>query len=430
MRRRLAITAAAIVSLVALAFVVPLFVLVGRVAEDRALAAAEREANSLVAVLATVDDPEVLESVIALAATDDDHEVAVFRADGTTLGTASVTPTADEVAVAREGRAFTTSTEGGKAVFVPVVVPGGEIDVIRVFVPTDELRRGVRSSRLLLGGLGVVLFAIGIAVADRLARAVVGPMGELADVARRLGRGEATARASESGPPEAADIARAVNQLAERIDELLAAEREGVVDLSHRLRTPLAVLRFEAESLSDQDAASRMTAAADDVARAVDRLINEARRPLREGVLARGDVAAVVRDRLAFWAPLLEDQGRTWHAVLPADEQVVAASTEDLEALVDALVANVVTHTPEGVPMELVVEPGANGHVRLIVTDEGPGIADPALLERGVSGAGSTGLGLDIVRRTALASGGDLTIGSGPAGGGASVVVDFSRPPQ
>ena len=100
MRRRLAITAAAIVSLVALAFVVPLFVLVGRVAEDRALAAAEREANSLVAVLATVDDPEVLESVIALAATDDDHEVAVFRADGTTLGTASVTPTADEVAVA------------------------------------------------------------------------------------------------------------------------------------------------------------------------------------------------------------------------------------------------------------------------------------------------------------------------------------------
>ena len=150
--------------------------------------------------------------------------------------------------------------------FVPVVVPGGEIDVIRVFVPTDELRRGVRSSRLLLGGLGVVLFAIGIAVADRLARAVVGPMGELADVARRLGRGEATARASESGPPEAADIARAVNQLAERIDELLAAEREGVVDLSHRLRTPLAVLRFEAESLSDQDAASRMTAAADDVA--------------------------------------------------------------------------------------------------------------------------------------------------------------------
>ena len=74
-----------------------------------------------------------------------------------------------------------------------------------------------------------------------------------------------------------------MNQLAERIDELLAAEREGVVDLSHRLRTPLAVLRFEAESLADQDAASRMTAAADDVARAVDRLINEARRPLARG---------------------------------------------------------------------------------------------------------------------------------------------------
>ena len=429
MRRRLAITAAAIVSMVALAFEVPLFMLVGRVAEDRALAAAEREANSLVAVLATVDDPQVIESVIALAVTDDDHAVSVFLADGTTIGVTPIAAAREEIAVAREGRAFTTSTSGGKAVLVPVVVPGGEVDVIRVFVPAEELRRGVLWSRLLLAGLGVVLVVIGVGVADQLARTVVGPMGELAEVARRLARGDLAARASEAGPPEAADIARAVNHLAERIDELLAAEREGVVDLSHRLRTPLAALRLEAESLADEEAATRLTAATDDVARAVDRLISEARRPLREGVGARGDLAAVVRARLAFWAPLLEDQGRPYEAVVPSGELVVSASTEDLEAAVDALVANVVTHTAEGVRMRVVVESAANSHAHLVVADEGRGIADASLLERGVSGAGSTGLGLDIVRRTAIASGGDLAIGSEPAGG-AVVVVDFGRPSE
>jgi signal transduction histidine kinase len=47
------------------------------------------------------------------------------------------------------------------------------------------------------------------------------------------------------GPtPELADAARALNRLADRIDELRAAERERVADLSHRLRTPLTGLRL------------------------------------------------------------------------------------------------------------------------------------------------------------------------------------------
>jgi signal transduction histidine kinase len=54
----------------------------------------------------------------------------------------------------------------------------------------------------------------------------------------------------------------------------------------------------------------------------------------------------------------------------------------------------------------------------LLVDDAGPGIADPAAaVRRGVSGAGSTGLGLDIVRRVAEAAGGRLAIDRGPLGG-------------
>jgi signal transduction histidine kinase len=54
----------------------------------------------------------------------------------------------------------------------------------------------------------------------------------------------------------------------------------------------------------------------------------------------------------------------------------------------------------------------------LLVDDAGPGIADPAsAVRRGVSGAGSTGLGLDIVRRAAETSGGRMIISRSPLGG-------------
>jgi signal transduction histidine kinase len=70
----------------------------------------------------------------------------------------------------------------------------------------------------------------------------------------------------------------------------------------------------------------------------------------------------------------------------------------------------------------LVDSPGA-GRARLVVEDDGPGIAADRV-ERGVSGGGSTGLGLDIVRRTAEASGGRLLV-ERAAGGGARVVVEL-----
>ena len=63
--------------------------------------------------------------------------------------------------------------------------------------------------------------------------------------------------------------------------------------------------------------------------------------------------------------------------------------------------------------------------VRLIVADDGPGFATSDALERGVSGAGSSGLGLDIVRRTVESSGGSLSIGRS-AGGGALVVLELA----
>lgn len=61
--------------------------------------------------------------------------------------------------------------------------------------------------------------------------------------------------------------------------------------------------------------------------------------------------------------------------------------------------------------------------VRLGVADSGPGAANPDVTRRGHSTVDSTGLGLDIVRRAAIAAGGELVVTTSPSGGMLAVVT-------
>ena len=88
------------------------------------------------------------------------------------------------------------------------------------------------------------------------------------------------------------------------------------------------------------------------------------------------------------------------------------------------VVGNVLRYTPQGTAFEVAVT-RRDGWVVLRVDDAGPGIADPdRALRRGVSDHGSTGLGLDIVRRVTQATGGSVNIGRARLGG-ASVIMMF-----
>jgi signal transduction histidine kinase len=156
-------------------------------------------------------------------------------------------------------------------------------------------------------------------------------------------------------------------------------------------------------------------------------LIGEARRPVREGVEARCDARDVVAERVHFWAALAEDQGRVVTLSLPTGPCAVRAGAADLEAALDALLGNVVAHTPEGSPFSVTLAAEPGGGAVLLISDEGPGFSDAHVVGRGESRAGSTGLGLDIARRTAVASGGDLLIDRAP-GGGARVTMRLGPP--
>jgi signal transduction histidine kinase len=105
---------------------------------------------------------------------------------------------------------------------------------------------------------------------------------------------------------------------------------------------------------------------------------------------------------------------------VPSGAQPVGVSQPDLDVCLDALLNNVLTHTPAGTSFSVAVRPGSRGQWVLVVEDAGPGLPGGALPARGASGGSGTGLGLDIVRRTAEASGGHLSAGRSHEGGTAS----------
>lgn len=411
MRRRLVLVAAATTTMVALAFVVPLALLVRTLAAERALTGARQVASALAPSLAagTVAD---IELVLAVTSTDAPGPVTVVLPDGRLLG--DVTVTSAEVSRALAGEAFTEDVPQGRDVVTPVVGETGGISVVHVRIPTDILRAGVAQAWGVLGALGVVLVLGAVLVSDRLGRSVVRPVGDVADAARQLAAGDRHARAPIAGPPEIADVGAALNGLADRIDDLRAAEREAAADLSHRLRTPLTALRLDVDALPDGPEAERLAA---DV-RALEDTVSRVIRAARSGTTSSGpaDIAAIVADRLAFWQPLAEDEGRRVDTAVVDGRILVKIGAEDLEAAIDALVGNVFLHTPPGTAMGIVLEPD-DDHVALVVHDGGPGLATGTVTTRGRSGAESTGLGLDICRQLAEDAGGTLVLGTGPLGG-------------
>lgn len=418
MRRRLVAVFAAVTTMVAIAFVVPLAVLVRDVARERALDDANRDASALFPILAVTDDAATLELAVSRTRAGSDGRLDVHLADGTVVGSARpVSPLVDDAL--QEGRASTGDVAGGAEVIAPVLRSDGEIAVVRVFVADEELTDGVRTAWFALVGVGLALVVGSVLLADRLARSVTRPVTALAAASHRLGDGDLSVRVHPAGPPEVADVGEAFNRLAAQVDVLLHTAREDVADLAHRLRTPLAALRLQIDQVDDPVLRGNLAASADELGRALGHVIEDARRATRSAAGARCDLREVLRGRAEFWGALAEDQGRAATVELPAHAVPVAVDATELAAAIDVVLENVFAHTAEGTAyaVTLVLRDGA-AHVT--IEDAGTGLPDADVLDRGDSRAASTGLGLDIARRTAERAGGRLVL-AGVGGRGARV---------
>ena len=283
-----------------------------------------------------------------------------------------------------------------------------------VKVPSSLLTKGVAREWFLLFGGGLLLVLIAVVLADWLGRTIVRPISDLEDVTHRLRDGDMARRVVPAGPYEVAEVGHAVNELADRIDGLLASARMAGADLGHRLRTPLTALRLDIESLDDSVSAP-LAQDLESLETAVNRLIQETRRPSKRP--GHADLVAAVRDRMAFWAVLAKSQHRYVTLEAPPRQVEVALAKDDIEAAIDALVSNVFAHTPEGTGFCVALRETAsvNGNWALVVEDEGPPLQASA--RTGQQRVGGTGIGLDIVRRTAERVGGSAIVGRSERGG-------------
>ncbi|MCS0637744.1 HAMP domain-containing histidine kinase [Streptomyces sp. LP05-1] len=429
MRWALVKVALAVTVMVVVAFAVPLGLVIREMARDRAFGDAERRAAALGPALAITSARAELDR--AVASTEDGsagrlavHIPASRETGGRPLEIGTRRAGEEDLAMVRRlGRAGVAEVPGGAVLLQPTALGTGQIAIVEVYVPQDAVTNGVATAWVVLAGVGVALIVGSVAVADRLGVRMVQPAQRLARAAHDLGEGRLGVRVPEDGPPELASAATAFNSMADQVVQLLANERELAADLSHRLRTPLTVLRLNAASLGEGPAAEQTRAAVEQLEREVDTIIRTAReaKPQTQaaGPGAGCDVSAVVRERMAFWSALAEDEDRTVR-VAGIDRPVrIPVARPELVAALDALLGNVFRHTPEGTPFAVDVHNGDDA-VIVLVSDAGPGIADPeAALERGNSGDrdGSTGLGLDIVRRVAESTGGDVRIGRSVLGG-------------
>ena len=434
LRARILTLAVGATATVLVLFAIPLVLLLQRTATEESREGASDVARSVADYVSTGPaDAGLLGAYVdRLNARETSTPVTVLLPDGTTLG-AALPDAAGEYAE-RGGRPPSGSHDGdgddgdaddGDDRLMPVTdaeiheVGGGQLvsvhagtrdgdAVVLAYASGADVRAKLVDRLLLLGAAAAGLLVLAAVAAEVVARRLVRQLASTATAADRLGEGDLTARAPADGPSEVRRVAHALNRLAGRIDDLLAAERETVADLSHRLRTPLTAVRLDVEALPPSERTEELEAHLDQLERTLTAVIHAARRPEREGALPRADAAAVVRDRVDFWRPLAEDQDRTVSTRIMPGPVLVRCADDDLRAALDALLENCVAHTPDGTPIE--VELAAAGDlVRLDVRDRGPGLPEDAV-RRGRSDRGSSGLGLDIARSAAEASGGCLEL--------------------
>jgi two-component system, OmpR family, sensor kinase len=314
-----------------------------------------------------------------------------------------------------------------------------------VIIATDQVETNVLSRAtplLLLAGLIVLLFAIGIAV--WLARRLTRSIREIERAAAQLASGDLSGRADVPPGTDAdlADLGDTLNAMAAQLEQSRGSQRAFLLSVSHDLRTPLTSIRGYAEALADgtlddadpearKRAAGVITAESRRLERLVRDLLDLSRLDSREFSLNPRpcDLAELVRDATAAFAPQAKDLGIELHAQAGAPFPV-DLDPERVAQIVANLVENALKYATTTI--QVYATHSDAGRVAIVVADDGPGIPPEDfahVFERlytvrtTPARSVGTGLGLAIVRELATAMGGTAAVETPPEGGTRFVVT-------
>jgi len=276
---------------------------------------------------------------------------------------------------------------------------------------------GVPGKLAQIAGLAGLAMAVAVALAMIQARRLTRPLQELAGAADRLGSGDASPLGNRYGIPELDRVAEGLDGSAQRISELLAAEREFAADASHQLRTPLTALSMRLEEIlaaADQpdvvhEEGTAALLQAERLTEVVGQLLgrthrSQARRP------AEVSVDDVVAQQVVEWDPAFRRRNRKLEVA--GEKNLTAHVTSGtLSQLIATLLDNALVHGAGTMKIRTSLTPKS---VVIEVRDSGRGVRAelvPQIFERNVSGKpGGTGLGLALARSIAEAEGGQVVL--------------------
>ncbi|MDP9072167.1 MAG: HAMP domain-containing histidine kinase [Actinomycetota bacterium] len=309
---------------------------------------------------------------------------------------------------------------------------------------------------VLAAALFLVVGAKGMLASLSLSKQLEDASASLVTAANRMSPEDARSLGLEPGSLEVIQLARQMDILSERLEELRAREhaleksrRELVAGVSHDLRTPLAAVRSLAEALEDglvfEDSEvaryhRRIRSEADHLSQLVDDLFELSRIEAGSLQLQLEPVALedLLSEALAQAAPAAEHKGVPVEGRILDPLPEVRVSESHVFRVLTNLLDNALRHTPAGGRVSL--EAGAaDDHVWVAVGDECGGVADedlPHLFEAGFQGestplrhAGS-GLGLTIARGLVDAHGGTISVSNEERGCRFTVSLPVQGPIQ
>jgi signal transduction histidine kinase len=288
--------------------------------------------------------------------------------------------------------------------------------------------------------VALILGAMLLFTAARVARRITTPVASLMDGVERVADGDFEARVAERGAPEARRLARAFNAMAARLQASEAQRRSLLADVTHELRTPLTVIQGSLEGLLDgvYPADAQHLGPILDETRVLSRLIDDLRTlaETESGTLALHreptDLGVVCGETAAAFRPQAAAGGVTLELEIADDLPLLSVDPVRLREVIANLLANALRYTPAGGRITLAGQPAPEGGVILAVSDTGLGIAPDALphiFDRFYKSADSrgSGLGLAIAKNLVVAHGGEISARSAPEAG---TTITLSLPPN
>ena len=257
---------------------------------------------------------------------------------------------------------------------------------------------------------------IGWLLARSLSRELSAPLIYLAAQAEQIGSGGVRARVEKSGIEEIDLVSEELARTGERMAGRLAAERQAAADASHQLRTPLTALSMRLEEIELISTEDEVRAEARTCLEQVERMTNVVTELLDVSKRQTSQTEAihileVFNTAREEWEDQFEAAGRPL-VFLDEAERPILADAGKLGQVLATLIENSLRYG--GGTTRVWAHAGTSKRgVVIEVSDEGEGIDEslaPDIFEKGVSGHGSTGIGLALAHDLAQVMGGRLEL--------------------